>query len=67
MLDGKSIDTSMPFGAITGVPMATRSGDFPVDAAFYLLKQCGYTHLYIKPGSNRIKTINFVASPRITI
>ncbi|MCE2717166.1 MAG: hypothetical protein LW696_07835, partial [Alphaproteobacteria bacterium] len=26
-----------------------------------------YTHLYIKPGSNRIKTINFVASPRITI
>lgn len=43
MLDGKSIDTSMQFGAITGVPMATRSGDFPVDAAFYLLKQCGYS------------------------
>jgi hypothetical protein len=31
------------------------------------LVQVSYTHLYIKPGSNRIKTINFVASPRITI
>lgn len=43
MLDGKSIDTSMQFGAITGLPMATRSGDFPADAIFYLLKQCNYT------------------------
>ncbi|MBP9791721.1 MAG: acetate/propionate family kinase [Rickettsiales bacterium] len=43
LLDGKSIDTTMQFGAITGPPMATRSGDFPVDAAFYLIKQCGYT------------------------
>ncbi len=43
MLDGKSIDTSMQFGAITGLPMATRSGDFPADAIFYLLKQCKYT------------------------
>lgn len=43
LLDGKSIDTTMQFGAITGLPMATRSGDFPVDAAFYLIKQCGYT------------------------
>lgn len=41
--DGKSIDTSMQFGAITGVPMATRSGDFPADAIFYLLNECGYT------------------------
>ena len=43
MLEGKSIDTSMQFGAITGLPMATRSGDFPADAVFYLLKQCAYT------------------------
>lgn len=41
--DGKSIDTSMQFGAITGVPMATRSGDFPADAVFYLLKEGFYT------------------------
>ncbi len=39
MYEGKSIDTSMQFGAITGLPMATRSGDFPADAIFYLLKQ----------------------------
>lgn len=43
MLEGKSIDTSMQFGAITGVPMATRSGDFPADAVFYLLKEGFYT------------------------
>ena len=43
MQDGKSIDTSMQFGAITGVPMATRSGDFPADAIFYLLKEGFYT------------------------
>lgn len=43
MLDGKSIDTSMQFGAITGLPMATRSGDFPADAIFYLLKEGKYT------------------------
>lgn len=43
MLDGKSIDTSMQFGAITGLPMATRSGDFPADAIFYLLKQNIYS------------------------
>jgi acetate kinase len=43
LLDGKSVDTTMQFGAITGPPMSTRSGDFPVDAAFYLIKQCGYT------------------------
>ena len=41
--DGKSIDTSMQFGAITGLPMATRSGDFPADAVFYLLKQGYYS------------------------
>ena len=41
--DGKSVDTSMQFGAITGVPMATRSGDFPADAIFYLLRNGWYT------------------------
>mgnify|MGYP000001563633 CR=1 FL=1 len=42
MQDFKSIETSMQFGAITGLPMATRSGDFPADAIFYLLKQGFY-------------------------
>jgi acetate kinase len=38
MLDGKSIETSMGFGAVTGLPMATRSGDIPQDLLFYLLR-----------------------------
>ena len=39
MLDGKSIDTSMGFAAISGLPMATRAGDVPAGALFYLLRQ----------------------------
>jgi acetate kinase len=39
MLDGKSIETTMGFGALTGLPMATRSGDVPQDLLFYLLRQ----------------------------
>jgi acetate kinase len=38
MLDGKSIETTMGFGALTGLPMATRSGDVPQDLLFYLLR-----------------------------
>jgi acetate kinase len=38
MLEGKSIETSMGFGAISGLPMTTRSGDVPIDALFYLLR-----------------------------
>ncbi len=38
MLDGKSIETTMGFGALTGLPMATRPGDVPQDALFYLLR-----------------------------
>ena len=29
MLDGKSMETSMGFAGLTGLPMATRSGDVP--------------------------------------
>lgn len=43
MLDNKSVDTTMQFGAITGLVMATRSGDFPADALLYLLKKEIYT------------------------
>ena len=39
MLDGKSIETTMGFGAVSGLPMATRSGDVPQDLLFYLLRR----------------------------
>ena len=42
MLDGKSMETTMGFGGVTGLPMATRSGDVPQDALFYLLRQKFY-------------------------
>jgi acetate kinase len=38
MLNGKSIETTMGFGTLTGLPMATRSGDIPQDLLFYLLR-----------------------------
>jgi len=39
MLDGRSVETTMGFGAISGLPMATRSGDVPAAALFYLLRR----------------------------
>lgn len=36
MLDGRSVETSMAFAGLTGLPMATRSGDVPADVIFYL-------------------------------
>ena len=39
MLDGRSIETTMGFGAVSGLPMATRSGDVPQGALFYLLRR----------------------------
>ena len=38
MLDGRSIDTSMGFAGLSGLPMATRSGDLPPDLLFWLLR-----------------------------
>ncbi len=43
MLDGRSIETSMAFAGLTGLPMATRSGDVPADVIFYLLRTKVYT------------------------
>lgn len=40
--EGKSVETSMQFSGLTGLPMSTRSGDIPVDVAIYLLKN-GYS------------------------
>lgn len=42
MLDGKSVETSMGFGAISGLPMATRSGDVPAGLLLYLLRTRQY-------------------------
>jgi len=39
MLDGRSLETTMAFAGVTGLPMATRSGDVPQDALFYLLRR----------------------------
>ena len=38
MLDGRSVETTMGFGGLSGLPMATRSGDVPPAALFYLLR-----------------------------
>ena len=38
MLDGKSVETTMGFAGLSGLPMATRSGDVPPDLLFYLLR-----------------------------
>ena len=39
MLDGRSVETTMGFGAVSGLPMATRSGDVPPDVLCYLLRR----------------------------
>lgn len=36
--DGRSIETTMGFSALSGLPMATRSGDVPPGALLYLLR-----------------------------
>ncbi len=38
MLDGRSVDTTMGFAGVSGLPMATRSGDVPPGVLFYLLR-----------------------------
>jgi acetate kinase len=38
MRDGRSIETTMGFSALSGLPMATRSGDIPPGVLFYLLR-----------------------------
>ncbi len=39
MLDGRSVDTTMGFAGLSGLPMATRSGDVAPGALFYLLRR----------------------------
>ncbi|MEO8836174.1 MAG: acetate/propionate family kinase [Caldimonas sp.] len=38
MLEGRSVETTMGFAALSGLPMATRPGDLPPGALFYLLR-----------------------------
>ncbi len=38
MLDGRSVETTMGFSGLSGLPMATRSGDVPPGALFYLMR-----------------------------
>lgn len=40
--DGKSIDTSMGFGPLSGLMMGTRSGDIDPSVVFHLMEHAGY-------------------------
>jgi acetate kinase len=39
MLDGRSVETTIGFAGVSGLPMATRSGDMPPGVLFYLLRR----------------------------
>lgn len=41
--NGKSIDTSMGFGPLSGLMMGTRSGDIDPSVIFHLMEHAGYT------------------------
>ncbi|MHA4895191.1 acetate/propionate family kinase [Pedobacter sp. PWIIR3] len=41
--DGKSIDTSMGFGPLSGLMMGTRSGDIDPSVIFHLMEHSGYS------------------------
>ena len=43
VLDGRSVDTTMGFSPLEGVPMATRSGSVDPGALLYLLREQGLT------------------------
>lgn len=38
LLDGRSVETTMGLSGLSGLPMATRSGDVPPEALLYLLR-----------------------------
>lgn len=42
--NGKSIDTSMGFGPLSGLVMGTRSGDIDPSVIFHLIEHAGYSH-----------------------
>lgn len=44
VLDGRSVDTTMGFSPLEGVPMTTRSGSIDPGALLYLLRERGLDH-----------------------
>lgn len=77
LLDGRSMDTTMGFAGLSGLPMATRAGDVPPGALFYLLRTGRYdtyaleTLLYTKSGllglsgiSDDMRTLEASPDPR---
>jgi acetate kinase len=48
MLDGKSIDTSMGFSAIDGLPMATRCGEIDPHIPVYLMNSKRYSAMEVE-------------------
>ena len=51
--DGRSLDNTMGFSPLEGVPMATRSGSVDPGALIYLLRECGLD------GEDLEQTLNF--------
>jgi acetate kinase len=46
--NGKSVDTSLGFGTMCGVPMGTRAGDFDPDIVLYMMDSLGMTGAEVK-------------------
>lgn len=51
--DGKSVDTSMGFGPLSGLMMGTRSGDIDPSVLFHLMESAGYTTEQVKALLNK--------------
>ncbi|WP_316798483.1 acetate kinase [Pedobacter frigidisoli] len=51
--NGKSIDTSMGFGPLSGLVMGTRSGDIDPSAIFHLIEHAGYSHAQLSALFNK--------------
>ena len=60
VLDGRSVDTTMGFSPLEGVPMATRSGSVDPGAILYLLREHGLTRGRDRP----TRSSTSPASPR---
>lgn len=45
---GKSVDTSLGFGTMCGIPMGTRAGDFDPDIILYLIERIGMSPREVK-------------------
>ncbi|MFW5769356.1 MAG: acetate/propionate family kinase, partial [Spirochaetota bacterium] len=45
---GKSVDTSLGFGTMCGIPMGTRAGDFDPDIVLYLIERIGMSPREVK-------------------